>query len=299
MGLNKAIKAEERREIQRVYRQLLRSCKPMMESADIGLIRKALNMTAANGSDVVRNEAGELKVLESLEVALVVVNELGLSRVAVVGALLYDAVLEGSVTNDEVEKTFGKQVALITRGLVKVGELYNKNTSIENDNFRKLLLTFAEDIRVVLLIIANRLRTMRKLALYNADNQQRISSEVAYLYAPMAHRLGLYNIKSEMEDLVMKFTNREMYSFIAKKLNETKRARDKYIREFIEPLETQLRKQGLKFEIKGRTKTIHSIYNKLKKQNTEFENVYDSFAIRVILNSELDKEKAECWQVYL
>lgn len=298
MGLNSAIKAEERREVQSVYRRLLQSCRPIMESDDIELIRKALNITTTNNPDIVRNEAGELKVLESIEVALVVVNELGLSRVAVVGALLYDAILEGSVSNEEVEKIFGKQVALITRGLVKVGELYNKNTSIENDNFRKLLLTFAEDIRVVLLIIANRLRTMRKLGLYKADDQQRISSEVAYLYAPMAHRLGLYNIKSEMEDLVMKFTNREMYSFIAKKLNETKRARDIYIKEFIEPLEKQLKKQGLKFEIKGRTKTIHSIYNKLKKQNTEFENVYDLFAIRVILKSELEKEKAECWQVY-
>ncbi len=298
MGLNFDIKEEERREVQAVYRQLLRSCKPIMAADDVGLIRKALNMTVGSSSGAVRNNAGELRVVESLEVALVVINELGLSRVAVIGALLYNSVLDGSIDSVEVERTFGKQVALITRGLVKVGELYNKNTSIENDNFRKLLLTFAEDIRVVLLIIANRLRTMRKLAFYNADDQQRISSEVAYLYAPMAHRLGLYNIKSEMEDLVMKFTNREMYSFIAKKLNETKRARDKYIKEFIEPLEEQLKKQGLKFEIKGRTKTIHSIYNKIKKQNTEFENVYDLFAIRVILDSKLNKEKAECWQVY-
>ncbi len=298
MALNIAINEAERSEIRKVYRQLLLSCKPMLEGDDVRLIRKALRLTAVHHPEVMRNEAGELKVIESLEVAQVVVNELGLSRIAVIGALLHDTVLDGSVTSQEVEQTFGKQVAIITRGLVKVGELYDKNTSIENENFRKLLLTFAEDIRVVLLIIAKRLRTMRKLALYKADDQQRISSEVAYLYAPMAHRLGLYNIKSEMEDLVMKFTNREMYSFIAKKLNETKRARDKYIREFIEPLEEQLRKQGLKFEIKGRTKTIHSIYNKLKKQNTEFENVYDLFAIRVILDSELEKEKAECWQVY-
>ncbi|WP_439185155.1 RelA/SpoT family protein [Carboxylicivirga taeanensis] len=298
MALNLEIKDKERTEIRKAYRQLLLACKPLMEAADVDLIRKALNMTRMHNPEVARNEAGELKVLESLEVALVVINELGLSRVAVMGALLYDTVVDGSVSVDEVERTFGKQVALITRGLVKVSELYNKGTSIQNDNFRKLLLTFAEDIRVVLLIIANRLRTMRNLALYSAEDQQRISSEVAYLYAPMAHRLGLYNIKSEMEDLVMKFTNREMYSFIAKKLNETKRARDKYIREFIEPLEEQLKKQGLKFEIKGRTKTIHSIYNKIKKQNTEFENVYDLFAIRVILDSELEKEKAECWQVY-
>jgi len=139
---------------------------------------------------------------------------------------------------------------------------------------------------------------MRTLELYQEEDQLRISSEVGYLYAPMAHRLGLYVIKSEMEDLVMKFSNRDMYKFIAKKLNETKRARDKYIHEFIEPLKKELQEHGLKFEIKGRTKTIHSIYNKIKKQNTKFENVYDLFAIRVILDSQIKNEKAECWQVY-
>jgi len=293
-----AISTEERKEIKKVYRQLLKACSPLMEENDVKSIRKALSITAGAENEEARNAAGELKIIESLEVAIVVVNELGLSRVAVVGALLYDSVLDGKVASDEVEALFGKQVGIIIRGLVNVGELYRKNTSIKNDNFRKLLLTFAEDIRVVLLIVANRLRTMRKLALYSQDDQQRISNEVGYLYAPMAHRLGLYNIKSEMEDLVMKFTNRDMYSFIAKKLNETKRAREKYIKEFIAPLENQLNKLGLNFEIKGRTKTIHSIYNKIKKQSTEFENVYDLFAIRVILNSELEKEKAECWQVY-
>ncbi|MCG8578708.1 MAG: RelA/SpoT family protein [Bacteroidales bacterium] len=298
MELNNVVSNDERKEVQQVYRQLLKASMPLMNEGDIDLIRKALSLATLSDGVVARNEAGEIKIKESLEVALVVVNELGLSRVAVIGALLYDSVLEGAVSEDQVEKDFGKQVAIITRGLVKVGELYSRNTSIRNENFRKLLLTFAEDIRVVLLIIANRLRTMRNLALYSNEDQERISSEVGYLYAPMAHRLGLYNIKSEMEDLVMKFTNREMYSFIARKLNETKRARDKYIKEFIEPLENQLGKQGLKFEIKGRTKTIHSIYNKIKKQNTEFENVYDLFAIRVILDSELEKEKAECWQVY-
>ncbi|MCT4647514.1 MAG: RelA/SpoT family protein [Carboxylicivirga sp.] len=293
-----AITDKERTEIKNVYRTLLKACRPIMEEGDVQQIRKALNLVNLSGQENLRNEGGELKIIESLEVALVVVNELGLSRVAVIGALLFDSVLNGSVSIDEVEKVFGHQVALITRGLVQVGELYRKNTSIHNENFRKLLLTFAEDVRVVLLIIANRLRTMRQLALYKEEDQKRISGEVAYLYAPMAHRLGLYNIKSEMEDLVMKFTNREMYSFIAKKLNETKRARDKYIKEFIEPVEQELKKLGLKFDIKGRTKTIHSIYNKIKKQNTEFENVYDLFAIRVILESELEKEKAECWQVY-
>ena len=298
MSMQKAVSEIEKKRVRDVYRQLLVSCKRIMHQDDVKLIRKALNVSVGNNNEVLRNEAGELLIIESIEVALVVVNELGLSRTAVIGALLYDVVLKGRIDSLNVEEVFGFQVAQITRGLVKVGELYNRNTSIENENFRKLLLTFAEDIRVVLLIIANRLRTMRQLANYSNEDQQRISSEVAYLYAPMAHRLGLYNIKSEMEDLVMKFTNREMYTFIAKKLNETKRARDKYIKEFIEPLDEQLKKLGLKFEIKGRTKTIHSIYNKIKKQNAEFENVYDLFAIRVVLDSKPEKEKAECWQVY-
>ena len=298
MSMQKAVSEIEKKRVRDVYRQLLVSCERIMHQDDVKLIRKALNVSVGNNNEVLRNEAGELLIIESIEVALVVVNELGLSRTAVIGALLYDVVLKGRIDSLNVEEVFGFQVAQITRGLVKVGELYNRNTSIENENFRKLLLTFAEDIRVVLLIIANRLRTMRQLANYSNEDQQRISSEVAYLYAPMAHRLGLYNIKSEMEDLVMKFTNREMYTFIAKKLNETKRARDKYIKEFIEPLDEQLKKLGLKFEIKGRTKTIHSIYNKIKKQNAEFENVYDLFAIRVVLDSKPEKEKAECWQVY-
>ena len=298
MSMQKAVSEIEKKRVRDVYRQLLVSCERIMHQDDVKLIRKALNVSVGNNNEVLRNEAGELLIIESIEVALVVVNELGLSRTAVIGALLYDVVLKGRIDSLNVEEVFGSQVAQITRGLVKVGELYNRNTSIENENFRKLLLTFAEDIRVVLLIIANRLRTMRQLANYSNEDQQRISSEVAYLYAPMAHRLGLYNIKSEMEDLVMKFTNREMYTFIAKKLNETKRARDKYIKEFIEPLDEQLKKLGLKFEIKGRTKTIHSIYNKIKKQNAEFENVYDLFAIRVVLDSKPEKEKAECWQVY-
>ena len=298
MILQKAISVTERKKVREVYKQLLLSCKHILGEDDVKLIRKALSVSSGDADVIARNDAGELSIIEAIEVAIVVVNELGLGRTAVIGALLYDVVLKGGISSEEVEKNFGPQVAQITRGLVKVGELYLKNTSVENENFRKLLLTFAEDIRVVLLIIANRLRTMRQLANFKEDDQQRISSEVAYLYAPMAHRLGLYNVKSEMEDLVMKFTNREMYSFIAKKLNETKRARDKYIKAFIDPLENQLKKQGLDFEIKGRTKTIHSIYNKLKKQNTEFENVYDLFAIRVILKSLPEKEKAECWQVY-
>lgn len=298
METNSFISDKERRQIITNYRKLLKACGSIMQDDDAALIRKALNVAAPEERIYTRRPSGELSVLHSLEVAYIVVNEIGLGRTAVICALLYDAVQEKAISPHEIEALFGQQVAGIINGLVKVAELYSKNTSIQNENFRKLLLTFAQDIRVVLVIIADRLRTMRTLELYNEEDQSRISSEVGYLYAPMAHRLGLYVIKSEMEDLVMKFSNRDMYKFIAKKLNETKRARDKYIHEFIEPLKKELQEHGLKFEIKGRTKTIHSIYNKIKKQNTKFENVYDLFAIRVILDSQIKNEKAECWQVY-
>ncbi|MBI9061654.1 MAG: bifunctional (p)ppGpp synthetase/guanosine-3',5'-bis(diphosphate) 3'-pyrophosphohydrolase [Marinilabiliaceae bacterium] len=298
METNSFISDKERRQIITNYRKLLKACGSIMQADDAALIRKALNVAALEERIYTRRPSGELSVLHSLEVAYIVVNEIGLGRTAVICALLYDAVQEKAISPNEIEALFGHQVAGIINGLVKVAELYSKNTSIQNENFRKLLLTFAQDIRVVLVIIADRLRTMRTLELYQEEDQLRISSEVGYLYAPMAHRLGLYVIKSEMEDLVMKFSNRDMYKFIAKKLNETKRARDKYIHEFIEPLRKELQEHGLKFEIKGRTKTIHSIYNKIKKQNTKFENVYDLFAIRVILDSQIKNEKAECWQVY-
>lgn len=298
MDLNEIISAEERNQIIKSYRVLLKESDSFRQKDDVQQIRRAIDLLANDKRYLSRNAAGELHVVESLEVSLIITKEIGLGRVAVICALLYHPVIDNIISVDEIKRHFGEQVADITAGLVNVARLYAKNTSIQNENFRKLLLTFAEDIRVVLIIIADRLRTMRALKLYNSEDQQRISSEVGFLYAPMAHRLGLYAIKSEMEDLVMKFSNQEMYQFIAKKLNETKRARNKYIAAFIEPLKKELKEQGLKFEIKGRTKTIHSIWNKIKKQDTKFEHVFDLFAIRVILNSELRNEKAECWKVY-
>ena len=295
---NNIIDKRERDQILKLYKELLRATTSFRQSQDARLIRKALNVLVNEEKQLSRNNADELYLIESLEVALVLAKEFGLGRTAVVCALLYQPVLQKEITEEEVRNNFDEQVTTITTGMVKVAELYAKNTSIQNENFRKLMLTFAQDIRVVLIILADRLRLMRNLNLYSREDQQRISSEVGYLYAPMAHRLGLYAVKSEMEDLVMKFTNREMYSFIAKKLNETKRDRDQYIYSFIKPLKKELSELGLKFEIKGRTKTIHSIWNKIKNQETEFEQVFDLFAIRVILDSEPKNEKAECWQVY-
>ncbi|MDG5799994.1 RelA/SpoT family protein [Marinilabiliaceae bacterium ANBcel2] len=291
------ISKKDRDQIVSAYRKLLRVTSKVLEWNDIKQIRKAIEFSLReNGLE--RRASGKLTIVHSLEVGRITVEEVGLGRVSLICALLYEVVRRSGTSFDHIEKSFGPEVANIMDGLVKVFDLYQRNVSIESDNFRKLLLTFAQDVRVILIIIADRLQTMRSLDLYNRDEQLSISSEVSYLYAPMAHRLGLYSIKSEMEDLVMKYTDNKMYKYIALKLNETKRAREKYIKEFIEPLNKELKDNNLKFDIKGRTKTINSIFNKMKKQNVEFEQVYDLFAIRIILDSEIKDEKADCWKVY-
>jgi GTP pyrophosphokinase len=295
--LNKPISTQERKDILKSYRSLLEASDGIIKPGDVPMIREAIAVSLRQGKNL-RRISGTPALLHSLEIARIVVEEIGLGRTSLICSLLYDVLRNGEITLEEIRQQFDDHVVMIMEGLAKVADLYNRNPSIRSENFRKLLLTFAQDVRVILIIIADRLRTMRTLDRYDRESQINISSEVSYLYAPMAHRLGLYNIKSEMEDLVMKYTNREMYKFIAKKLNETKRARDKYIREFIAPLKKELSEQGLKFDIKGRTKTINSIYNKMRKQNVDFEQVYDLFAIRIIIDTELKKEKAECWKVY-
>jgi len=292
------ITREERKEIVDRYRYLLRISRNILNDEDVKLIRQAIEFASLQNEQMVRRKSGVLAVIHALDVARIVIEEIGLGRTSLICALLYDAIQSSRIPVEKVNEKFGEKVANITQGLVKVVDLYNQSSSIESDNFRKLLLTFARDIRVVLIIIADRLRTMRTLDLYDRESQQKISAEVSYLYAPMAHRLGLYNIKSEMEDLVMKYTKPDIYRFIAQKLNETKRGREKYIFEFIEPLKKDLAAHGLKFEIKGRTKTINSIYNKMKKQNVDFEQVYDLFAIRIILDSDKKNEKSDCWKAY-
>lgn len=291
------ISVEERKEILSAYKQILTANKGVLSNEEIKEVRKVIQLIL-DKNGLKRRQSGRLSIIHSLNVGKIVLDEMGLGKVALISSLLYDTVTFEGIDSFDFKKEFGDTVYTIIKGLIKVSELYNKNSSIESENFRKLLLSFVKDIRVILIIIADRLQTMRSLDLYSKENQIAISSEVAYLYAPMAHRLGLYSIKSEMEDLVMKYTDRETYKFIAKKLNETKRAREKYIKEFIEPIQKELEAQELKFEIKGRTKTIHSIYNKMKKQKVDFEQVYDLFAIRVILDSEQKNEKSECWKVY-
>ncbi len=229
---------------------------------------------------------------------LVVIDEVGLKKASVIANLLYRPVICNTVSIEQIEKAFDTEVADIVRGLVKVNDLGTNQTTLESENFIKLLLSFAEDMRVILIMVANRLYQMRIARYLNDSDRLRLCIEVSYIYIPLAHKLGLYKIKSEMEDLYLKYTDRDIYDYISHKLSESKTSRDRYIKEFIAPIEERLKETGLKYDIKGRTKSIYSINNKLKKQKIPFEDIYDLFAIRIILESPLPKEKAECWQVY-
>lgn len=244
------------------------------------------------------SDTGFKTIRYKLQVAGILLNEVGLGKTAVLGFLLHDMVQDRQITSEDIERRFSAQVNTILTGLLRVRDLHARNSSLETENFRKLFLTFAEDVRVILIVIAEQMQIMRTLNEYPEDARINVARECSFLYAPLAHRMGLYAIKTELEDLSLKYTNREIYSEIARKLNETKQSRDKYIHEFIKPLEEKLKIMGFPFSIKGRTKSIHSIYNKIKKQNTPFENIYDLFAIRIIFDVPAEKEKAACWQAY-
>ena len=254
-----------------------------------------------------RNVFGLNPILCSLQAALIAVEEIGLRRDSVLAVLLYSSVMAGLKTTDEVETEFGKGVATIIRGLVRGGELYKKNPVVESENFRNLLLSFAEDMRVILVMIADRVNLMRQIRDTKNDQARReVSMEANYLYAPLAHKLGLYRLKSELEDLSLKYLEHDAYYHIKDKLNETKRSRDAYIESFITPVRQRLEAAGLRFHMKGRTKSIHSIWQKMKKQKCGFEGIYDLFAIRIIIQGQQDhedigtrsKEHALCWQAY-
>jgi GTP diphosphokinase / guanosine-3',5'-bis(diphosphate) 3'-diphosphatase len=237
-------------------------------------------------------------IADKIQIVEIVMDEIGLGKAAVLSVLFHELVEKKQLAIAEIESKFNTQVSSIIQGMLRVEELYARNASLETDNFRKLFLTFAEDVRVILIIIAEHLHIMRTLDSFPEDRRQSIAREASFLYAPLAHRMGLYSIKTELEDLSLKHTNREIYREIAHKLHDTKRSRDKFISDFISPLKEKLNELGFEFTIKGRIKSIHSIYSKIKKQNTPFENIYDLFAIRIIFDVPLDKEKAACWQAY-
>lgn len=288
----------ERTEIIEQFRRLQDISNDTMTSDDMKSIRGVL-LEAVNSGALNRGAFDLNPILFDIQTALITVQEIGLSRASIISILLHDCVALGCIGIEKVEKDFGADAAHIIRGLIKVNELYSKNPSIETENFRDLLLSFAEDMRVIFIMIAARANLMRQIKDRGSDEERKkVATEAIRLYAPLAHKLGLYLIKSELEDLSLKYLEHDAYYMIKDKLNETKKKRDEYIRNFIAPIESKLEQAGLKFHVKGRTKSIHSIWQKMKKQKCQFEGIYDLFAIRIILDSEPEKEKQDCWQVF-
>ena len=289
---------QEKKEIVRHYRALLRALKPRLKKGDRELVRTAFEMAADAHKDM-RRKSGEPYILHPLAVAQITVEEIGLGVRSAICALLHDTVEDTEVTLEDVEREFGTEIAHIVNGLTKISTVIDSNTSTtQAENFKKILLTLADDPRVILIKLADRLHNMRTLDSMSREKQLKIASETVFVYAPLAHRLGLYIIKSELEDLAMKYTEQDKYREIARRLKETKRERTRYINEFIKPIKEVLQEEGFDFEIHGRPKSIHSIWNKIKTKGVQFEEVYDLFAIRIILDSAVDKEKADCWKVY-
>ena len=248
---------------------------------------------------VSRNIFGLNPILLAFQTAQLIVDEIGLRRDGVIAVLLRPSIEQGFLSVEEVQKQYGESVARILHGLQRIQELYQKNPVVETENFRNLLLSFAEDMRVILIMIADRVNLMRQIRdTKQLDAKREVSEEAAYLYAPLAHKLGLYKLKSELEDLSLKYLEHDAYYHIKEKLSETKKSRDAYIEQFIKPISERLTEAGLQFHIKGRTKSIHSIWQKMKKQKCPFEGVYDLFAIRVIIDTPIEKEKMHCWQAF-
>ena len=290
--------AEEKRLLFVLYRKLLQLSGETLHKGDCRKLKTHL-VNSIQNNRIQRDIFGLNPIIKDMQTAVIVAEEIGMRRASILGLMLHDSVRCGTCTAEEVERNYGEDVAGIIRGLIRVNELYAKSPTIESENFRNLLLSFAEDMRVILIMIADRVNIMRQIKECENDEARRqVANEAAYLYAPLAHKLGLYKLKSELEDLSLKYTEKEVYYHIKEKLNETKASRDKYIAAFIAPVQKKLEEAGLHFHIKGRTKSIHSIYQKMKKQKCPFEGVYDLFAIRIILDSPLEKEKQECWQAY-
>jgi GTP diphosphokinase / guanosine-3',5'-bis(diphosphate) 3'-diphosphatase len=288
---------EERKEILRHYRALLRALRPKLKKGDKELLRHAFEM-AADAHKTMRRKSGEPYILHPLAVSMIAVEEIGLGVRSSICGLLHDTVEDTDLTLEDIEREFGGEIARIVDGLTKISNVIDANSSQQAENFRKILLTLTDDPRVILLKLCDRLHNMRTLDSMKREKQLKISSETVWVYAPLAHRMGLYKVKTEMEDLAMKFMEPDAYKDIAQRLSETKRERTKYINEFIRPLNEKLKGSSFDFEIYGRPKSIHSIWNKIKKKGVSFDEVYDLFAIRVILNSLPEKEKEDCWRVY-
>src|SRR5580704_9068628 len=288
---------QEKKLILREYRALLRSLKPKLKSGDKELVRNAFEMSA-EAHKTMRRKSGEPYILHPLAVARICSEEIGLGVRSTICALLHDTVEDTDITLEDIEREFSGEIARIVDGLTKISNVIDVNASQQAENFKKILLTLTDDPRVILIKLADRLHNMRTLDSMKREKQLKIASETVYVFAPLAHRMGLYNIKTELEDLAMKYLEPEEYKEIARKLAETKRERSRYINEFIKPLREQMENAEFDFEIHGRPKSIHSIWTKMRKKGVSFEEVYDLFAIRIIINSPPEREKADCWKVY-
>jgi len=287
----------EKKEILKRYRALLRACKSTLQKGDKRMIRLAFDMALESHQDM-RRKSGEPYIYHPIAVAQIAAEEIGLGTTSIVCALLHDVVEDTDITLEDIEREFGKKVAKIIDGLTKISGVFDYNSSLQAENFRKMLLTLADDVRVILIKLADRLHNMRTMDFMPRDKQLKISSETVYLYAPLAHRLGLYILKSELEDLSMKYMEPVTYKFIAQQLKEKRTEREDFVRDFIAPIKEILNEQGLEADLYGRPKSIHSIWSKMRKKNIPFDEVYDLSAIRIILKSKPDNEKSDCWKAY-
>ena len=287
----------EKREILKRYRALLKACRRTLEKGDKEVIRKAFEISLEAHKDM-RRKSGEPYIYHPIAVALICAEEIGLGTTSVVCALLHDVVEDTDMTLEDIKGLFGEKEAKIIDGLTKISGVFDQSSSLQAENFRKMLLTLSDDIRVILIKLADRLHNMRTLESMARDKQLKIASETLYLYAPLAHRLGLNAIKTELEDLGLKYTEPDVYNEIQYKLQESEPERKKFINKFIIPIKDTLEDAGLKFKILGRPKSIFSIYHKIKNKGVPFEEIYDLFAIRIVIVTSPDTEKADCWRVY-
>ncbi len=287
----------EKDQILKAYKALLRALKPSLGKGDKKMIRLAFDMALEAHKDM-RRKTGEPYILHPIAVAQICAEEIGLGPLAIACALLHDTVEDTHMTVEDIRASFGDKAAVIVDGLTKISGVFDKGTSLQAENFRKMLLTLSDDIRVILIKLADRLHNMRTLDSMAREKQLKIASETAYLYAPLAHRLGLYSIKTELEDLSMRYTEPEIYADITAKLANTRRERNRFINEFTVPIKEELNKQDFQYEVKGRSKSIHSIWSKMKRQGVTFDEIYDLFAIRIIIDTSPDNEKAMCWKAY-
>ncbi|MBN8702704.1 MAG: bifunctional (p)ppGpp synthetase/guanosine-3',5'-bis(diphosphate) 3'-pyrophosphohydrolase [Bacteroidetes bacterium] len=289
---------EEKKEILKRYRNLLKTIRRRMDKDDKLQIRKAFELALEAHKDM-RRKSGEPYIFHPIAVAQIAVEEIGLGPTSVVCALLHDVVEDTDISLDDIKGMFGEKISKIIDGLTKIAGVFDQQTSsLQAENFRKMLLTLSDDIRVILLKLADRLHNMRTLGSMKRDKQLKIASETLYLYAPLAHRLGLNAMKSELEDLGLKYTEPDAFEEVTRRLSDSEPERKKFIAAFIEPIKDSLEKQGLKFKIYGRPKSIFSINHKIKHKGVAFDEIYDLFAIRVIIDSHSDREKADCWRVY-